>query len=355
MDVYNEIANFKSLEKKFSIFRWVLLLFFILIIIGELNSYDENMYTLVIFTVLAFVYVFFITVAAYNKKDKFLIFLKFTKYLDILIITFFIIVRCGLRSEIYILYFIVILFNGAKYGFIGTIQSSLICIASYSVAVVLFTPQEVFSSKLFMIRIVYLILGSYVMYEITKMMNYSNLKEKEAREMSYIDPLTKLPNRTLLSKYFEDFKREYERSKSSFCIVMFDIDNFKEINDSFGHITGDYVLNAVSAKLKDNILYNDFICRFGGEEFVALFHNCSIERAYQISNRIRKEIALVKPLHSVRKITVSVGICEYDNNLSMIENINHADAAMYTAKNAGKNQVVTYEYSTSYRYNLCNK
>lgn len=349
MDYYNEIHYYKNLEKKFSIYRWALFLFFNVIIIKEFSSYEGNIYPLLVSAILTVAYLSCITIAAYNKKGKFMLFLKYTKYMDILLIDLLITIRCGLRSEIYILYFILILYNGVKYDYIGALQSSIVSITSYSLVVFLFTPREFASCDLFAVRIIYLILGSYVMYEISKMMSISNSREKEAREMAYRDPLTKLHNRLLLSQYFEDFKKRCASTRSPFCIALIDIDNFKAVNDTLGHIAGDYVLNTVANKLKENALSNDFLCRFGGEEFVLLIDNCSIDKGYQISNKICKEVASTRSLLYKGKITVSVGVCEYDSSLSMIENINNADIAMYSAKNNGKNRVMVYKDSIQTR------
>ncbi|WP_418655023.1 GGDEF domain-containing protein [Anoxybacter fermentans] len=131
------------------------------------------------------------------------------------------------------------------------------------------------------------------------------------------------------------------KNKKPFAIILFDLDNFKRVNNTKGHFFSDQVLKALARILKKHITDKDFACRFGGEEFPVLFANTDLTTAYQHANRIREEF--VSKNFEGKTIIISDGINLYQKDYSIIENINFADEAMYTAKNAGKNRIITYQ------------
>jgi diguanylate cyclase (GGDEF)-like protein len=158
-------------------------------------------------------------------------------------------------------------------------------------------------------------------------------------KLSNTDALTKVYNRRFLEefskKYFEIVKRE----KSTLSILIVDIDNFKNINDSYGHEVGDEVLvnlvNFISQKLRDN----DFIVRLGGDEFLVLLPNSDILGAKIVAEKLLKGIGEFSS--DYKKVTISIGCSEYtadDKDISSL--IKRADKALYKAKNSGKNQYI---------------
>jgi diguanylate cyclase (GGDEF)-like protein len=336
----NEILFYKGLEKKFSIFRWAL---FILIapVTFELSHYLERASYIVIALALGCVYALFITIAAYSKQGRFEKLLNYTIYFDMMFISFLLIIRGGLRSDLFILYFLLILYNGAKFGFRGTIISLIQSIFLFTVICFVFTPAEEFDLNRYIIRMIHLILMTIVMHEVNHQVDESRIREKVARSMAYKDPLTELPNRLALPEKYESYKQKYEKTGKGFTILLFDVDNFKQVNDSMGHTYGDKVLKTIGHILNTNVSEENFVCRFGGEEFLAFFSEADVQEACAKANKIMEELALHK--FKDKPITVSVGVNQFQSDYTMIENISFVDEAMYIAKNTGKNKIVMYK------------
>lgn len=158
-----------------------------------------------------------------------------------------------------------------------------------------------------------------------------------------LDPLTGAYNK----KYFYDTAQKelehFHRYGRKFSIVFMDIDDFKKINDKYGHLTGDIVLKTLAQKLKSLLRKSDYVCRFGGEEFVLILHGADSEKAFAIAERIRQEIAKeeIKTYDGKTiSITISAGISTVtDTTKNIQEMIDKADMAMYKAKQSGKNKV----------------
>ncbi|BCE01777.1 GGDEF domain-containing protein [Marinicellulosiphila megalodicopiae] len=160
-------------------------------------------------------------------------------------------------------------------------------------------------------------------------------------QKSQSDPLTKLPNRGKFDEvYLQEFKR-YERYQTDCCIAVLDIDLFKKINDSYGHLVGDKVLVLIANQIKQNIRESDFVARYGGEEFVIILPHTELEPAIKAMKALCNKIANTpfnfksKPVN----ITVSIGVCAFSQSIDQTQAFNQADQAMYQAKASGRNQV----------------
>lgn len=153
-----------------------------------------------------------------------------------------------------------------------------------------------------------------------------------------VDVLTGLYNRRYLYANLEKAISMAKRKEGSFSLAILDIDNFKEINDEQGHLVGDKVLKKVSYIIKKNIRATDFACRWGGEEFILILHNASIEGAESVLDRIRKEV------NALAGITLSAGVvrCSDVNGIEAENLLKQADKALYEAK-VNKNSVISYE------------
>ena len=162
-------------------------------------------------------------------------------------------------------------------------------------------------------------------------------------EMAVTDSLTGLyVRRYFLVKLQEEIHRA-ERYNKGFSVVMADLDRFKTVNDSFGHTAGDRALKLVAKFFQKNIRDVDIISRYGGEEFVFLLPEADKEEAYTVSERLRKKLSELK-LDDLPRITISLGIASYPDDSDDIDRlIKKADAALYTAKQCGRNKVVVYE------------
>ncbi|WP_287568189.1 GGDEF domain-containing protein [Thermodesulfobacterium sp.] len=153
------------------------------------------------------------------------------------------------------------------------------------------------------------------------------------------DFLTQLFNRF---KFIEELKKEinhYNRYKTLFSLILFDLDNFKVINDTYGHDRGDYVLKEVSRLIKENIRQTDLPARWGGEEFVILSPSTTKEEALVIAERIRQSIATY-PFEEVGKVTISGGVVEYQQGMELSALLKKVDERLYQAKRSGKNKIV---------------
>ena len=129
-----------------------------------------------------------------------------------------------------------------------------------------------------------------------------------------------------------------------FCLMLLDMDHFKEVNDEHGHQSGDEVLKTLTDYLKNSFRVTDLIARYGGEEFTILLQDIDIEEGRKIAERIKDEIAQIEfkipaQEESLKK-TASIGIAEFNMGESSAELIERADKALYEAKEAGRNKVV---------------
>ena len=178
------------------------------------------------------------------------------------------------------------------------------------------------------------------MYDITDIKK----REDELRLMASIDPLTKLYNRRYFSEAGNALFKLAKREKSVLSVVMLDIDNFKSVNDTYGHKTGDDVIVAIAGQLQSIGRESDIVCRFGGEEFILLLSHTELKGASTIAEKIRKSIAEIKialdELQSIN-VTVSVGVSSVDtkDDTNLEVAIKKADDALYKAKENGKNRV----------------
>lgn len=156
---------------------------------------------------------------------------------------------------------------------------------------------------------------------------------------SETDFLTKLPNRSYLNWRFEELICQHD----NICVVIADIDYFKIVNDTYGHLVGDDVLKEVASQLNANLRSDDISGRWGGEEFVMLLPNTPCQKAFEIVERIRESIAntpfQVSSSSHVFNTTISFGISESPTkDVTFKQLIEEADKALYQAKNNGRNQ-----------------
>ncbi|MDD2895247.1 MAG: EAL domain-containing protein [Aliarcobacter sp.] len=164
--------------------------------------------------------------------------------------------------------------------------------------------------------------------------------------LAHHDPLTNLPNRLLLNARLNKSIEKCNELSQRLAIFFIDIDNFKIINDSYGHSIGDKIINLVAQRLQKNVRKNDTISRIGGDEFIIVIEDIlerkDIEKiAKKILNDFLEPIKLEEYLFDT---TISMGISIFPNNgLNGEDLIKHADTAMYSAKNAGRNQYQFYK------------
>lgn len=163
------------------------------------------------------------------------------------------------------------------------------------------------------------------------------------------DVLTKLPNRQSLDarllqvcEHYSSYQIIDKSEEKSSWIAILDIDHFKRVNDTFGHLYGDEVLLIFSQLMEKCFRYNDFLFRYGGEEFVVILNLASQETAIAAFNRFR-EVVADYAFPNVGRVTVSIGLTHVDGISMPTTQLDHADKALYYAKDNGRNRVVLYE------------
>jgi diguanylate cyclase len=171
------------------------------------------------------------------------------------------------------------------------------------------------------------------------------IRDAFQRAMFDIDPLTGVHNRRSMMTELERERERSIRSDKALCICLCDIDRFKAVNDTYGHLVGDSVLLAVAGRLITNLRPYDSIYRFGGEEFLLAFAETDSEQAAGIAERLRREIAasdVVAGEGISIPVTASFGLCMIEPDVALRASIARADKALYRAKQEGRDRVVSW-------------
>lgn len=179
---------------------------------------------------------------------------------------------------------------------------------------------------------------SGIVFDISEKKRYQEELEEKNRilsEQSSKDSLTTLYNHRSLYEHLNTFITHHKKYKP-LVVAMIDIDDFKLVNDTKGHVYGDSVLKDLSSIMLHYARKNDLVARYGGEEFFIAFLNSTIEEAYEVCENIRKAFS-VKMASKEMKVTVSIGLAQYKEGTSS-ELIHQADLNLYTSKKNGKNQ-----------------
>ena len=170
---------------------------------------------------------------------------------------------------------------------------------------------------------------------------YIRKRLKEERGKALRDSLTKLPNREAYDERFELELERWKRYKKPATLVVADIDLFKSINDNYGHLSGDKVLQIMAKEIQNRIRKTDFVARYGGEEFVIILPETDLDTATQVIEKTREMIHRL-PFHFQDeniKITMSFGMAAFDEGLNQNTLFDRADRALYQAKENGRNRV----------------
>lgn len=164
------------------------------------------------------------------------------------------------------------------------------------------------------------------------------LLEEKLEKLAATDKLTNIPNRLKFDEVLRYSVDRAKRYKVSLSVVLFDIDFFKKVNDTYGHLCGDIVLKMIAKIGKDAIRESDLIARWGGEEFIILLPDIQDSEAYVLAERLRHSIESYI-FEEVGQVTVSFGVTKFTENDSSESFINRADNALYLAKENGRNRV----------------
>ncbi|NBQ69334.1 MAG: diguanylate cyclase [Nitrosomonadaceae bacterium] len=160
--------------------------------------------------------------------------------------------------------------------------------------------------------------------------------------LSVTDSLTGLFNRNKLNAIINDQLARYERNKRPFSVLMIDVDHFKTLNDSLGHVAGDEIIAGIAKKISQSIRNVDFAARFGGDEFIIILADTAISEALKTAERIRAHAASVHcgTINKTLKVTLSIGVIQSEpEDISLTILLSRVDGALYEAKHSGRDRV----------------
>ena len=170
-------------------------------------------------------------------------------------------------------------------------------------------------------------------------------KEKEITKLMLTDPLSGIANRrhfdTVFSQEYERNKR-YFKAEKSFCLVSADIDHFKLVNDTWGHDVGDIIIRCFAQTMQQHKRSSDFVARVGGEEFMIILPETSLDNGYLVINRIREVFKSMVYEGVDKQITASFGVAQFSEDDTPEQLIKKTDIALYQAKDTGRDKVVCY-------------
>lgn len=161
-------------------------------------------------------------------------------------------------------------------------------------------------------------------------------------EVSNTDKLTNIANRRYFQAKLEEYLQGFEKHDHAFSLCMIDIDYFKQVNDTYGHLTGDEVLKNLAAVVKKHLRPKDFLARYGGEEFVIILPDTDVSAAMQMAENLNKVVA-----HSdwgvVGHLTISIGVATCEERCTATSLVAKADEALYASKRNGRNRATHFD------------
>jgi diguanylate cyclase (GGDEF)-like protein len=193
----------------------------------------------------------------------------------------------------------------------------------------------------------YLVIVIFVLlFELTKTQGFIKLEHalNVINELAIRDELTGSHNRRYLIGLIEQERERVVKGAKPFCVCLLDIDFFKRINDTYGHAAGDAVLRSFAVTVQKQIRENDAFGRYGGEEFLLMLPETSLEDAMLFAERVRMGIERLsfRDVSGELKVSVSIGVAQFRLGETIGQTVTRADEALYTAKSSGRNRVVNY-------------
>lgn len=283
-------------------------------------------------------------------------------HIDILVISIMSYLFGGLASDVYVVNLFVIAAYCAAHSIPDTMRFTGVAVSIYSISCVLYSLMHIapihYTQLFFMllVRVVELMFMAYgIGLLVAEVRKAGSLHRKEF-ERARTDRLTGLPNRHFMEQQLVQELRDCDENGKVLNVLVFDIDNFKKFNDTYGHLWGDELLKRFAANILQSIRKSDIPIRYGGEEFIVLVKDIDFATAKGVADRVRrsleKEKIIIDDGVTQRRVTVSCGIAQYPTHSKHIkEVIEMADKALYGAKQLGKNVVVGYDEFSRYEMN----
>jgi|GEM_PF-6801837 len=342
----------------FELAKGVLRFFLIFVIYYQFNSYfkqfSDNIFLKFLPEILIASNLIYVLLLIFLKEwivQKGII-LKFFHYFSLVFcpLVFSIIIKfTGGESSVFVgFYFFYLVVNPLaqiNFNIYETVLSELLIVASYPTFLCFFNGIKEPIRVMWQVAIMLLVSATIFLFYLIIKNDHNKLNEisRKFYELSIKDPLTGLYNRRFFYEILEKEIEKARRSGRSFTIAIGDIDDFKKINDAFGHLEGDRVLIQIAAIIKSNLRKYDLAARLGGEEFVILFPDTSKKEALQIVERLRKAICENDLCEGEKKLSISFGLASCPEDGQTIDTLlSRADRALYDAKRQGKNKTVAF-------------
>lgn len=331
-------------------FRWTLLIFIIpAFLFGSEYVVSKNsVYQVAL--IAAFYNTMITLLIVFSRPERVKKAMSAVFYVDVVLICWISFVLGGIQSDI----FIVLLFIIAYYGISRDVESivniTVFTILMYTVFTLGFERNRLseFNYWRLITRDLFMLVAAYgVSLVITEVKKYDEMHKREFK-LARTDKLTGLANRHYFDQKLEEEALYADYARKPLNVLMFDIDNFKKFNDTYGHIWGDKLLSMFGDIVMQNIRKIDIPVRYGGEEFIVLVGDLDMAMAKSIGDRIRSQLEKqnfnMGNEDTKCKVTVSCGVAQYPTHSKDIkEVIDYADKALYYAKEIGKNIVVSYD------------
>lgn len=284
--------------------------------------------------------------SGYNKKFKD----PSLTLLQMVIATFWVMVIAyyadAMRPLVLLTYLVVFIFGLFRLNIWQFLILSVFAVINYSLVILLLyamDPVLVSTGDILSIVVLALVLPwfSLVGGYITRLRAQISQALSTIEKLAIIDDLTQVFNRRQMYKILEHQKALVDRGIHPFSICIFDLDHFKKVNDTYGHSAGDVVLRTIAQQAQGNLRNIDHIARYGGEEFILILTNVEKDQAMICANRIRNIVQKIAfdNMPDDFRMTISVGVTEFQASEDIQQAINRADSALYRAKANGRNRV----------------
>lgn len=242
-----------------------------------------------------------------------------------------IIVRNGSVDDVQFIYPVVLL----SYFLLSPNRAlALSCLAIGTLGVVLIERIELF----FLSKILLSILGCSLFAFI-----FASIRNRQSEQLTLLstrDPLTGVLNRRSLDERLDQFVLQYQRQPQEAVLIILDLDNFKKINDAYGHSMGDEVLKRVASTIEQRIRATDQLFRYGGDEFVVFLTDVTLDQSIGLAEDLRARVEATEAMEG-SGLSISLGVSDYREGLVVADWIEAADGGLLKAKSAGRNQVVS--------------
>jgi len=339
-------ASSKNRNETVLFYRWLILFFSaVLCITGA--RFDVQGYAILESLAVAAIYNGVVSAYLTNKKKKSILPVQ---YIDIMILAVLIYFSGGIQSDLYVFIFFLIGFCGINNEITDTIKIAVASTIFYTAICILsgrFNAGDIDFVTL-AIRNILFIMAAFATSKINREVRKFDEMRKNEFRIARTDKLTGLANRHYFDQKLKD-EVDYVLSKGTVLnILMFDLDNFKGFNDTYGHVSGDKLLTLFSDIIRQCVRKSDTPVRYGGEEFVILIRDLDIIIAKSVADRIRKQLEnqriYLGHQGERQRVTVSCGVAQFPTHSSDIKEVlENSDQALYHAKKTGKNKVVCYD------------